>query len=73
MADVARDVERGVPVDPMNPIIPSQYVEALDSVGLAPLERTLHSHQFTPQVRLAETFLGIADSLTRPRGALMYA
>jgi hypothetical protein len=36
---VAGDVERSVPADPMNPIIPSQYVEALDSVGLPQVDR----------------------------------
>ncbi|KAM5530024.1 hypothetical protein V8D89_016309, partial [Ganoderma adspersum] len=54
MAQIARDVENGVPPDPLNPHarVPSSYHHALDTV------------------RLAETFLGIADSLAKPRGAL---
>ncbi|KIP12765.1 hypothetical protein PHLGIDRAFT_17515 [Phlebiopsis gigantea 11061_1 CR5-6] len=54
MSDIAQEAERNAPTDPMHPRIPSQYVEALDSV------------------RLAETFVGIAESLTKPRAALMY-
>ncbi|KAI1789535.1 hypothetical protein LXA43DRAFT_892776, partial [Ganoderma leucocontextum] len=54
MAQIAQDVESGVPPDPLNPHarVPSSYHQALDTV------------------RLAETFLGIADSLAKPRGAL---
>ncbi|KAI0089047.1 hypothetical protein BDY19DRAFT_993280 [Irpex rosettiformis] len=53
MAQISTDVQNGVRPDPMNPIVPSSYSEAIDSI------------------RLAETFLGIAASLTKPRGALM--
>ncbi|KAI0692274.1 hypothetical protein BC835DRAFT_1277959 [Cytidiella melzeri] len=53
MAQIATEVQNTVPADPMHPVVPSSYVEALDSI------------------RLAETFLGIADSLKKPRGALM--
>ncbi|KAJ3555965.1 hypothetical protein NM688_g2286 [Phlebia brevispora] len=55
MTQIANEVERGAPADPMRPLVASSYAEALDSV------------------RLAETFLGIAESLKKPRGALMKA
>ncbi|KAF7800145.1 hypothetical protein EIP86_011390 [Pleurotus ostreatoroseus] len=55
MTQIANEVERSAPADPMRPLVPSSYAEALDSV------------------RLAETFLGIAESLKKPRGALVKA
>lgn len=54
MPDIASDVQRSAPPDPMHPAVPSSYVEALDFV------------------RLAESFIGIANSLTKPRGGLMH-
>jgi hypothetical protein len=55
MVQVAGDIQRQAPPDPLHPAVPSSYSEALDSV------------------RLAETFLGIADSLRKPRGSLVRA
>ncbi|KAL4249106.1 hypothetical protein ABKN59_005757 [Abortiporus biennis] len=54
MATTATNIEQGAPNDPMHPIVPSSYTEALDTI------------------RLAETFLGIANSLQKPRGSLMH-
>ncbi|KAI0796932.1 hypothetical protein C8Q75DRAFT_796662 [Abortiporus biennis] len=54
MSDIALNVQRQAPNDPMHPTIASSYTEALDTI------------------RLAETFLGLADSLQKPRGSLMY-
>ncbi|EJF62764.1 hypothetical protein DICSQDRAFT_57253 [Dichomitus squalens LYAD-421 SS1] len=54
MAQIARDVESGAPQDPLNP-----HAGVPSSYN-----------QALDTVRLAETFLGIAESLTKPRGAL---
>ncbi|KAI0774120.1 hypothetical protein C8Q74DRAFT_810377 [Fomes fomentarius] len=54
MAQIARDVESNVPPDPLNP-----HAGIPSSYAEA-----------LDTVRLAETFLGIAESLAKPRGAL---
>ncbi|KAI0723140.1 hypothetical protein C8Q76DRAFT_671490 [Earliella scabrosa] len=54
MAQIARDVESRAPPDPLNP-----------HAGV-PSSYT----EALDTIRLAETFLGIADSLAKPRGAL---
>lgn len=54
MTDIALEVQSGVAPDPMNPVVPSSYTEAIDTI------------------RLAETFLGLAESLKKPRGSLMH-
>ncbi|KAI0751604.1 hypothetical protein C8Q80DRAFT_1158354 [Daedaleopsis nitida] len=56
MAQIARDVESRAPPDPLNP-----------HAGV-PSSYT----EALDTVRLAETFLGIADSLAKPRGALFH-
>lgn len=70
MADIAVEVQRTAPADPMHPIVPSSYTEALDTV-----RKSTFCISFILliqlQIRLAETFLGIAESLRKPRGALM--
>ncbi|KDQ64238.1 hypothetical protein JAAARDRAFT_201615 [Jaapia argillacea MUCL 33604] len=53
MAQIATDIQRGAPPDPINPPVISSYTEALDTI------------------RLAETFLGLAESLRKPRGSLL--
>ncbi|KAG9310081.1 hypothetical protein JVU11DRAFT_9689 [Chiua virens] len=57
MADIARDAQNNAPRDP-----------------LAPAAATILSSytQALDTVQLAETFLGIAESLRKPRGALMH-
>ncbi|KAH9918172.1 uncharacterized protein BXZ73DRAFT_53080 [Epithele typhae] len=54
MAQIAHDVEITAPRDPLNP-----HAHVNSSY-----------HEALDTVRLAETFLGIADSLSKPRGAL---
>jgi len=54
MVQIAVDVQSRDIHDPLIPVQPSTYAEALDSV------------------RLAETFLGIAESLRKPRGSLLH-
>ena len=51
---------------------PSSFHEAIDSVGcFTDSKLTLCSIHLCPQVQLSQTFLGIAESLRKPRGALM--
>lgn len=74
MAAVALDIQRGAPVDPAaqgNARIDSSFSEALDSVRIYP--DILFCVLTFIQVQLASTFLAIADSLRKPRGALMQA
>lgn len=56
MAQIARDVQNRAPRDPALPA--TAYVESSYAEAL-------------DSVRLAETFLGLADSLRKPRGALL--
>uniref|UniRef100_D8Q154 Expressed protein n=2 Tax=Schizophyllum commune (strain H4-8 / FGSC 9210) TaxID=578458 RepID=D8Q154_SCHCM len=56
MAQIARDVQARAPRDPALPT--TAYVESSYAEAL-------------DSVRLAETFLGLADSLRKPRGALL--
>ncbi|KAL1696787.1 hypothetical protein GGG16DRAFT_43139 [Schizophyllum commune] len=56
MAQIARDVQARAPRDPALPA--TAYVESSYAEAL-------------DSVRLAETFLGLADSLRKPRGALL--
>jgi hypothetical protein len=51
--------------------IPSSFNTALDTVRMRTLELERTGSAHIPQVRLAETFLRIAESLRKPRGALM--
>ena len=73
MAHIASEVQNSAPPDPLLPaaaIVPSSYTEALDTVSwLKSLLARLLSYNCI-QVRLAETFLGIAESLRKPRGFL---
>jgi len=76
MANVALGIQNDAPRSPLRPStasVPSSFAIALDTV------RELHhpSRRGSPdvevtQVRLAETFLGIAESLRKPRGSLMH-
>lgn len=69
MAQIANEVEARAPQDPMRPLVASSYTAALDTVRHKLLLRLLSDDVF--QVRLAETFLGLADSLRKPRGSLV--
>lgn len=75
MAQVANEVESRAPQDPMHPLVASTYTEALDTVRAFCLRLFSSTYSYTKinQVRLAETFLGLADSLRKPRGALVHA
>jgi len=50
---------------------PSSFHEALDSVGRFSCFETVICSIRVLQVQLSQTFLGIAESLRKPRGALM--
>ena len=69
MTQIATEVQNSTRADPMNPVVPSSYNEALDSVRNIVTHRGIVLNRL--QIRLADTFLGIANSLTKPRGALM--
>ncbi|KAG8901724.1 hypothetical protein FRC00_005051 [Tulasnella sp. 408] len=53
MVTVAEQVATNAPRDPLTPLVPCGYTDAMDTI------------------RLAETFLNIADSLKKPRAALL--
>ncbi|KAG8855500.1 hypothetical protein FRB96_007004 [Tulasnella sp. 330] len=53
MVAVAEQVAQAAPRDPLSPLIPCSYTDAIDTI------------------RLAETFLHIADSLKKPRASLI--
>lgn len=73
MAQIAREVQNNAPQDPLLPPaarIESSYAEALDTVSRVSKISPSADPGYL-QVRLAETFLGIAESLRKPRGSLM--
>lgn len=77
MADIAQQVYAGAPRTANAPGTNGQpqctFSKALDSVRLVPI-RALWTTWLTtlpPQVKLTETFLGIAASLRKPRGSLI--
>ncbi|KIO18763.1 hypothetical protein M407DRAFT_224787 [Tulasnella calospora MUT 4182] len=55
MVTVAERVAQDAPRDPLSPVVPCSYSDAMDTI------------------RLAETFINIADSLKKPRAALLRA
>ncbi|KAG8926003.1 hypothetical protein FRC01_009457, partial [Tulasnella sp. 417] len=55
MITVAERVAQDAPRDPLSPVVPCSYSDAMDTI------------------RLAETFINIADSLKKPRAALLRA
>ncbi|KAG8930696.1 hypothetical protein FRC01_002390, partial [Tulasnella sp. 417] len=55
MVTVAERVAQDAPRDPLTPVVPCSYSDAIDTI------------------RLAETFINIADSLKKPRAALLRA
>jgi hypothetical protein len=74
MTQIALDVQTNAPHDPLLPAaanVPSSYSVALDTVSFSKMlfvtRRLIYN---VNQVRLAETFLGIAESLRKPRGFL---
>ena len=72
MAQVAREVEATAPRDPLLPPdahVESSYATALDSVRPDHVIYIIEAN--LKQVRLAETFLGLANSLRKTRGSLI--
>jgi len=57
MADIARAAQNNAPRDPLTPAAATILSSYTEALDT---------------VQLAETFLGIADSLTKPRGALIH-
>jgi hypothetical protein len=72
MAQVADEIQQKAPPDPLSPTetrIPSSFNTALDTVSDDAPAQT--NEVDVSKVHLAETFLGIAESLRKPRGWLM--
>jgi hypothetical protein len=74
MAQIALDIQNNAPRDPLIPAattVSSSYTQALDTVRMIFMlfKYILEAHP--KQVRLAETFLEIAESLRKPRGSLI--
>jgi hypothetical protein len=75
MAQLATDIQNRAPPDPLHPAVPSSYTEALDTVSKFRNHsylKHLSDHDKT-QIQLAQTFLGLAESLRKPRGSLIRA
>ena len=76
MADLALEIQNNAPGNALLPTaanIPSSFTTALDSVSTYASGIDVIRHKLNPsQVRLTETFLGIAESLRKPRGSLMH-
>ena len=73
MAEVALEIQNDAFRRPMLPTLPSSFTTALDTVStLTPFYKDI-VYRFTDviQVRLAEAFLSIAESLRNPRGSLV--
>jgi hypothetical protein len=75
MADLALEVQNNAPGNALLPAaaIPSSFATALDTVSTrAPGSHMIRNKINLSQVRLTETFLGIAESLRKPRGSLIH-
>lgn len=78
MADLALEIQNNAPGNALLPTaanIPSSFATALDTVSThAPGTDMIRSkiNLSLSQVRLTETFLGIAESLRKPRGSLIH-
>jgi hypothetical protein len=71
MADLALNLQNNAP-RPAPATIPSSFATALDTVSTHVSGIDIIQTKTNPyQVRLTETFLGIAESLRKPRGSLM--
>lgn len=74
MADLALAAQNGAPRGVLlaaGANVPSSFSTALDTVGTRASGTTMDETNLS-QVRLTETFLGIAESLRKPRGSLMH-
>jgi len=76
MADIALEIQNNAPrgaVLPAAANVPSSFATALDTVSTPAFGVDMfHNNNDPSQVRLTETFLGIAESLRKPRGSLMH-
>jgi hypothetical protein len=76
MADIALEIQNNAPrgvVLPAAANVPSYFTTALDTVSTPAFGvDMLQNNNDLSQVRLTETFLGIAESLRKPRGSLMH-
>ena len=76
MADIALEIQNNAPrgvVLPAAANVPSSFTTALDTVSTPAFGvDMLQNNNDLSQVRLTETFLGIAESLRKPRGSLMH-
>jgi hypothetical protein len=73
MADVALEIQNSPAHDvlrPAAPTVPSSFTTALDTVSNHASGKDMVTNP--SQVRLTETFLGIAESLRKQRGSLMH-
>jgi hypothetical protein len=76
MADLALEIQNNAPRDAVPHAaanVPSSFATALDTVSTPAFGVDMLQNDNNPsQVRLTETFLGIAESLRKPRGSLMH-
>ncbi|KAF8262190.1 hypothetical protein EI94DRAFT_721094 [Lactarius quietus] len=76
MAQLALEVQNNAPrgQGPPTTSIPSSFTVALDTVSTPNIVREENEHRMLKsfQVQLAQTFLGIADSLRKTRGSLIH-
>jgi hypothetical protein len=73
MAEIALEIQKDALRGPILPILPSSFTTALDTVSIPTPsinDIDIQNADFI-QVRLAEAFLGIAQSLRNPRGSLV--
>lgn len=73
MAEIAKQVQATVPADPRSPVVESSSVQALGTVSPHKTFDSLINltDRIQCQVRLAETFLDLAESLKKPRASLL--
>ena len=74
MVQIALDIQSNAPQNLLVPaasIVLSSYSQALDTVGMRHYLVCLSSQARLKQIQLAETFIGIAESLRKPRGSLL--
>ena len=73
MAEVALEIQNDAVRRPMPSTLPSSFTTALDTVSILISFKKTSALQILIffQVRLAEAFLGIAESLRNPRGSLV--
>jgi hypothetical protein len=73
MADIAHEVYAEAPQDVLSAAQgnPCAYTNAIDSVGQHVLNSSVHALTNCSKIQLADTFLGIACSLQKPRASFI--